>query len=81
MVVRWWRARRARADARSASVAQRALRWSAGAVIAAGGVYLLSACAAVQTVDYYWQSAAGSGTSSRAHARSTTSSPRRTTPA
>jgi len=59
MVVRWWRARRARADARSASVAQRALRWSAGAVIAAGGVYLLSACAAVQTVDYYWQSAAG----------------------
>ena len=59
MVVTWWRARGARAGARSASPARRALRWSAGAAIGAVGVYLLSACAAVQTVDYYWQSAAG----------------------
>ena len=59
MVVSWWRARRARASTQSAPVARRVLRWSVGAALAAGGVYLLSACAAVQTVDYYWQSAAG----------------------
>jgi predicted aminopeptidase len=35
------------------------LRWSAGAATAAVGVWALSGCAAVQTVDYYWQSAAG----------------------
>ena len=58
-VGRWLCARRARAGSHGASRARRALRWSAGAAIAAGGVWLLSACAAVQTVDYYWQSAAG----------------------
>ena len=57
-VGRWWRARRARA-AHGASFARRAWRWCGGAAFVGGGVWLLSACAAIQTVDYYWQSAAG----------------------
>ena len=56
---KWWRARAARALSLDASRTHRAVRWLAGAGIVAGGVWLLSACAAVQTVDYYWQSAAG----------------------
>jgi predicted aminopeptidase len=58
-VGRWWRARPARAASHGASPARRALRWCGGAVVVGGGVWLLSACAAIQTVDYYWQSAAG----------------------
>ena len=62
MVARkWWDPRRtyARLAAVRAAVPRRTLRWIGGA--AAGGValWLLSACAAMQTVDYYWQSAAG----------------------
>ncbi|HSV20810.1 MAG TPA: aminopeptidase [Casimicrobiaceae bacterium] len=58
-VRKWWRARVARADAREPTVARRVGRWCAGAAVIGGGAWLLSACAAVQTVDYYWQSAAG----------------------
>jgi predicted aminopeptidase len=42
-----------------AGVARRAARWVAGAAVSGVAIWLLSACAAVQTVDYYWQSAAG----------------------
>jgi predicted aminopeptidase len=46
--------------ARVRAIAPRRLgRWLAGAAVAGGVVWLLSACAAIQTVDYYWQSAAG----------------------
>jgi predicted aminopeptidase len=51
-----WRARWARLRAK---VPRGTGRWAAAAVITGGVAWLLSACAAVQTVDYYWQSAAG----------------------
>jgi predicted aminopeptidase len=38
---------------------RQASRWAAGAAAAGTALWLLSACSAMQTVDYYWQSAAG----------------------
>lgn len=36
-----------------------AIRWAGWAAAAGAGLWLLSACSAMQTVDYYWQTAAG----------------------
>lgn len=36
-----------------------AARWTGAAMVMAAAAWMLSACSAVQTVDYYWQSAAG----------------------
>lgn len=41
------------------AVPRRTLRWVGGATAGGVALWLLSACAAMQTVDYYWQSAAG----------------------
>lgn len=38
---------------------RRLARWAGGAAAAATTLWLLSACSAMQTVDYYWQTAAG----------------------
>jgi predicted aminopeptidase len=61
MAVSTWRASHAtRAAARRArSRLQRVSRWIVGAGAAGTALWLLSACSAMQTVDYYWQSAAG----------------------
>jgi predicted aminopeptidase len=58
---RWWApaAWRARWVRLRAGVPPGTGRWAAAAAVVGGMVWLLSACAAVQTVDYYWQSAAG----------------------
>jgi predicted aminopeptidase len=53
------RARRAGPGRVRSAVARRAVRWAGSAAFIAGAAWLLSACSAVQTVDYYWQSAAG----------------------
>ncbi len=46
-------------DGRRPPRARRAARWLCAAAAAAGTAWLLTACSAVQTVDYYWRSAAG----------------------
>ena len=55
-----WSPRAMRAGAKATPPrARRAWRWTAGAAAAGTALWLLSACSAMQTVDYYWQSAAG----------------------
>jgi predicted aminopeptidase len=44
---------------KSARRGWRVARWVGGASVAATALWLLSACSAMQTVDYYWQTAAG----------------------
>jgi predicted aminopeptidase len=58
-VARWLGARLQRAPQDKPSPRRQALRWASGAAALGTAVWLLSACSAVQTVDYYWQSAAG----------------------
>jgi predicted aminopeptidase len=57
----WLRSRAPRAGVkdRRAGLARRVMRWTGAVAAGATMAWLLSACAAVQTVDYYWQSAAG----------------------
>jgi predicted aminopeptidase len=59
-VRKWWGScvRRAR-RLKGASRGWRMARWVGGASVAATALWLLSACSAMQTVDYYWQTAAG----------------------
>ena len=55
-----WSPRAMRAGAKATPPrGRRAWRWTAGAAAAGTALWLLSACSAMQTVDYYWQSAAG----------------------
>ncbi|HEY1329680.1 MAG TPA: aminopeptidase [Casimicrobiaceae bacterium] len=59
-VKKWWgscleRASRLRRAGRNSRIAP----WVGGAAVAATALWLLSACSAMQTVDYYWQTAAG----------------------
>ena len=52
-----WMPRRSRS--RFASRSGTLLGWAGIAALASMAAWLLSACAAFQTLDYYWQSAAG----------------------
>jgi predicted aminopeptidase len=55
-----WGPRAMRAGAKAARLrGRRVSRWAAGAAATGTALWLLSACSAMQTVDYYWQSAAG----------------------
>jgi predicted aminopeptidase len=58
-VAKWFGARLQRAPGDKPSPRRQALRWASGAAALGTAVWLLSACSAMQTVDYYWQSAAG----------------------
>lgn len=58
-VAKWFGARLQRAPGGTPSWRRQALRWVSGGAALGTVVWLLSACAAMQTVDYYWQSAAG----------------------
>src|SRR4051812_36896533 len=58
-VARWLGARLQRAPRDKPSPRRQAFRWASGVAALGTAVWLLSACSAVQTVDYYWQSAAG----------------------
>ena len=58
-VAKWFGARLQRAPGEKPSPRRQALRWTSGVAALGTVVWLLSACSAMQTVDYYWQSAAG----------------------
>ena len=58
-VAKWFGARLQRAPGEKPSPRRQALRWVSGGAALGTAVWLLSACSAMQTVDYYWQSAAG----------------------
>jgi predicted aminopeptidase len=56
----WWRScLQCASRLKGAGRRWRVTRWVGGGAAAATALWLLSACSAMQTVDYYWQTAAG----------------------